>query len=97
MTGWVNIGYPGMVSFKVAGGFENSMAFTNAVTIPTLAVSLGNVDSLIQHPASLTHSATLTEARQKDGTTDNIVRLSVGIDHTEDLIEDLDNALKLTS
>ena len=90
-------GFGGMVSFKVAGGVENSMAFTNAVTIPTLAVSLGNVDSLIQHPASMTHSATPKEEREKAGITDNIVRLSVGIENIEDLIEDLDNALKLTS
>ena len=90
-------GFGGMLSFKISGGAENSMAFTNAVTIPTLAVSLGNVDSLIQHPASMTHSATPKEEREKAGITDNIIRLSVGIENIEDLIEDLDNALKLTS
>ena len=88
-------GFGGMLSFKISGGAENSMAFTNAVTIPTLAVSLGNVDSLIQHPASMTHSATPKEEREKAGITDNIIRLSVGIENIEDLIEDLDNALKL--
>ena len=88
-------GFGGMLSFKISGGAENSMAFTNSVTIPTLAVSLGNVDSLIQHPASMTHSATPKEEREKAGITDNIIRLSVGIENIEDLIEDLDNALKL--
>jgi len=68
-----------------------------AFTIPTLAVSLGNVDSLIQHPASIAHSATPKEEREKAGITDNIVRLSVGIENIEDLIEDLDNALKQIS
>jgi len=87
-------GFGGMVSFKIAGGVKNGMAFTNAVTIPTLAVSLGNVDSLIQHPASMTHSATPKAEREKAGITDNIIRLSVGVENIEDLIEDLDNALK---
>lgn len=90
-------GYGGMVSFKIKGGVEKGMAFTNAVTIPTLAVSLGNVDSLIQHPASMTHSATPKAEREKAGITDNINRLSVGIENIEDLIEDLDNALKQVS
>ncbi len=90
-------GFGGMLSFKISGGVENGMAFANAVTIPTLAVSLGNVDSLIQHPASMTHSATPKEEREKAGITDNIIRLSVGIENIEDLIEDLDNALKLVT
>jgi methionine-gamma-lyase len=90
-------GYGGMVSFKIKGGVEKGMAFTNAVTIPTLAVSLGNVDSLIQHPASMTHSATPKAEREKAGITDNIIRLSVGIENIEDLIEDLANALKQVS
>ncbi|MBT3426983.1 MAG: aminotransferase class I/II-fold pyridoxal phosphate-dependent enzyme [Gammaproteobacteria bacterium] len=87
-------GFGGMVSFKIKGGVENSMTFTNAVTIPTLAVSLGNVDSLIQHPASMTHSATPKEEREKAGIADNIVRLSVGIENIEDLIADLDQAMQ---
>jgi len=87
-------GFGGMVSFKVSGGLENSMIFTNAVTIPTLAVSLGNVDSLIQHPASMTHSATPREEREKAGIADNTVRLSVGIENIEDLIADLDQAIQ---
>ena len=87
-------GFGGMVSFKVSGGLENSMVFTNAVTIPTLAVSLGNVDSLLQHPASMTHSATPREEREKAGIADNTVRLSVGIENIEDLIADLNQAIQ---
>jgi len=86
-----------MLSFELIdgnnGGAENGKAFTNAVTIPTLAVSLGNVDSLIQHPASMTHSAMTKEAREKTGVTDSIIRLSVGIENIEDLIGDLENAM----
>ena len=90
-------GFGGMLSFELIdgnnGGAENGKAFTNAVTIPTLAVSLGNVDSLIQHPASMTHSAMTKEAREKTGVTDSIIRLSVGIENIEDLIGDLENAM----
>ena len=86
-------GFGGMVSFKIRGGVKNCMTFTNAVTIPTLAVSLGNVDSLIQHPASMTHSATPKAEREKAGIADNIVRLSVGIENIEDLIADLEQAM----
>ena len=87
-------GFGGMVSFKIRGGVENSMIFTNAVTIPTLAVSLGNVDSLIQHPASMTHSATPKREREKAGIADNTVRLSVGVENIQDLIADLDQAMQ---
>ncbi|MEZ5757921.1 MAG: aminotransferase class I/II-fold pyridoxal phosphate-dependent enzyme [Emcibacteraceae bacterium] len=91
-------GYGGMLSFELIdgtqGGAENGKAFANAVTIPTLAVSLGNVDSLIQHPASMTHAATPKEDREKAGITDSIIRLSVGIENVEDLIADLENAMK---
>ena len=90
-------GYGGMLSFELIagtkGGAENGKAFTNAVTIPTLAVSLGNVDSLIQHPASMTHSAMTKEAREKTGVTDSIIRLSVGIENIEDLIADMEQAM----
>ncbi|MCP5381405.1 MAG: aminotransferase class I/II-fold pyridoxal phosphate-dependent enzyme [Kordiimonadaceae bacterium] len=91
-------GYGGMLSFELIdgekGGAENGKAFANAVTIPTLAVSLGNVDSLIQHPASMTHAATPKEDREKAGITDSIIRLSVGIENVEDLIADLEQAMK---
>ncbi len=87
-------GYGGMVSFKVKGGYDGGAAFTNAVRIPTLAVSLGNVDSLIQHPASMTHSAIPKEEREKAGITDNIIRISVGVENIEDLLADIDQAFE---
>ena len=90
-------GFGGMLSFELkdgkSGGAENGKAFTNALTVPTLAVSLGNVDSLIQHPASMTHSATPKEEREMAGITDGIIRLSVGIENVEDLIADLEQAM----
>lgn len=92
-------GYGGMVSFTLKGskksGAENGIAFTNAVTVPTLAVSLGNVDTLIQHPASMTHAAIPKEEREAAGITDSIIRLSVGVENVEDLIADLENAFKV--
>ena len=90
-------GYGGMLSFELKdgknGGAKNGKTFTNALTIPTLAVSLGNVDSLIQHPASMTHSATPREDREIAGITDGIIRLSLGIENIEDLIADLEQAM----
>ncbi|MDG1437865.1 MAG: aminotransferase class I/II-fold pyridoxal phosphate-dependent enzyme [Emcibacteraceae bacterium] len=90
-------GYGGMLSFELKdgknGGAENGKAFTNALKIPTLAVSLGNVDSLVQHPASMTHSAVPKEEREEAGVTDSIIRLSVGIENVEDLVADLEQAM----
>jgi len=62
-----------------------------------LAVSLGSVDTLIQHPASMTHANILREVRLKTGITDDLVRLSVGIEEPEDIIADLDQALVTAS
>ncbi|MDG1708087.1 MAG: aminotransferase class I/II-fold pyridoxal phosphate-dependent enzyme [Emcibacteraceae bacterium] len=90
-------GFGGMLSFElkdgVNGGAENGKAFTNALTIPTLAVSLGNVDSLVQHPASMTHSAIPKAEREEAGVTDSIIRLSVGIENVGDLVADLERAM----
>jgi methionine-gamma-lyase len=66
----------------------------NHVETCTLAVSLGNVDTLIQHPASMTHSGVPREERLNAGITDGLVRLSVGIENVEDIIRDLERALE---
>lgn len=66
----------------------------NSVKLITLAVSLGCVDSLIEHPASMTHSPVPPEERLKAGITDGLVRLSVGVEDVEDIIADLEQALK---
>ena len=86
-------GFGGMISFELKGGFDAGVTVMNHVQIATLAVSLGNVDTLIEHPASMTHAGVPPEDRLKVGITDGLVRLSVGIENVEDLIDDLDQAL----
>lgn len=87
-------GFGGMMSFELKGGLEAGKVLMNSVKMITLAVSLGCVDSLIQHPASMTHSPVPREERLKAGITDGQVRLSVGIEDIEDIIADLEQALK---
>ncbi|NLU10124.1 MAG: methionine gamma-lyase [Tepidanaerobacter acetatoxydans] len=87
-------GFGGMMSFELKGGLKAGKVLMNSVKMITLAVSLGCVDSLIQHPASMTHSPVPREERLKAGITDGQVRLSVGIEDVEDIIADLDQALK---
>ncbi|HCF57525.1 MAG TPA: methionine gamma-lyase [Myxococcales bacterium] len=85
--------YGGMVSFELKGGFEAGRKLMDAIHIWTLAVSLGSVDSLIQHPASMTHACVPKEKREKGGVTDGLVRLSVGLEDLDDLRNALDEAL----
>lgn len=85
--------FGGMIAFELAGGLEAGKALLNSVRVMTLAVSLGSVDTLIQHPASMTHATMTPEDRRKSGISDGLVRLSVGIEEVEDLIADLDQAL----
>ncbi|MBN1336503.1 MAG: aminotransferase class I/II-fold pyridoxal phosphate-dependent enzyme [Deltaproteobacteria bacterium] len=85
--------FGGMVSFEVRGGLEAGRRLMDNVRLFTLAVSLGSVDSLIQHPASMTHASVPREKREKGGVTDGLVRVSVGIEDVEDLIRALDEGL----
>lgn len=85
--------FGGMVSFDIAGGLETGRKLMNHIKIFTLAVSLGCVDSLIQHPASMTHACVPREKREKGGLTDGLVRVSVGIEDVEDLLQALDDGL----
>lgn len=87
--------FGGMVSFDVKGGYEAAKQIMDHVHIFTLAVSLGCVDSLIQHPASMTHSAMTPEARAHAGIGDGLIRLSCGIEDEADLLHDLKHALTL--
>jgi methionine-gamma-lyase len=87
-------GYGGIVSFEVKGGRKAGEQLMNNVKIFTLAVSLGDVDSLIEHPASMTHSTYCPEDLNKCGISEEFVRLSVGIEDRYDLIDDLSQALK---
>ena len=82
-----------MISFGLKGGLEAGRKLMNNVHLAILAVSLGGVETLIQHPASMTHSKMSPEARQKSGIYDELVRFSVGIENVEDIIGDLSQAL----
>ena len=82
-----------MISFEVKGGIEAGKVLMNNVHLCILAVSLGGVETLIQHPASMTHSKMTEESRLKAGITPGLVRFSVGIEDVEDIIKDLDQAL----
>ncbi|HEY3452937.1 MAG TPA: PLP-dependent aspartate aminotransferase family protein [Myxococcales bacterium] len=85
--------FGGMISVELKGGLEAGRKVMDHIKIWTLAVSLGCVDSLIQHPASMTHACVPKEKREKAGLTDGLVRLSVGIEDPQDLIRALDEAL----
>ncbi|MGW9168819.1 PLP-dependent aspartate aminotransferase family protein [Agromyces sp. S2-1-8] len=78
-----------IIAIELAGGFDAAVAFTEACELVTHAVSLGGVDSLVQHPASLTHRPVAGEAKPGDG----VVRLSIGLEHVDDLTDDLMSAL----
>jgi len=86
-------GHGGMITIELAGGLEAGKLMMNSVKLFQLAVSLGGVESLIEHPASMTHASMGKEARLVGGITDGLVRISVGIENVNDLIEDLDSAL----
>jgi methionine-gamma-lyase len=82
-----------MISFGVKGGFDAGKVLMDNVHLAILAVSLGGVETLIQHPASMTHAAVSRQDKIKAGITDDLVRFSVGIEDVEDIIADLDQAL----
>lgn len=82
-----------LISFELKGGLEAGKALMNNVHLCGLAVSLGGVETLIQHPASMTHASMGPEARKQAHITDGLVRLSVGIEGADDIIADLDQAL----
>ncbi|NKB47174.1 MAG: cystathionine gamma-synthase [Legionellales bacterium] len=86
-------GFGGMISIEVAGGLTQAKRMLERCEIFTLAESLGGVESLIEHPAIMTHASIPTEVRQQLGISDGLVRLSVGIEQVEDLIADLAQAL----
>ncbi len=85
--------FGGMLSFDLPGGLAAAQTLIDSLQLAAFVGSLGNVDSLVAHPASMSHSALSPEMRQKIGITDGLVRYSVGIENAEDLIADLDQAL----
>lgn len=87
----------GVISFSVKGGKEETQAFINDLHFITIAVSLGDTETLIQHPATMTHAAIPAELRQEMGIYDNLIRLSVGLESWKDIVSDLEQALKKIS
>lgn len=87
-------GFGGMVSFELSGGLDAARRFLGALRIFTLAESLGGVESLIEHPAIMTHASVPPETRAALGISDGFIRISVGIEHPDDLVADLARGLE---
>ncbi len=86
-------GFGGTFSFRVRGGQDEAFRLLESVKLVTLAESLGGVESLIEHPCTMTHASVPAEVRETMGITPDLIRISVGIEDVADLIEDLDSAL----
>jgi len=85
--------FGGIISFELNGDMEETKRFISELRLFRLAVSLGAVESLVAHPATMTHDSLSEEERQRSGISMNLVRISVGIEHVSDLIEDIENAM----
>ena len=85
--------FGGMIAFELHGGIEAGQTLMNSLQMIHCAVSLGDTETLIQHPASMTHSTYSDEERQHHGIRDGLVRLSVGLEHIDDILDDLNQAL----
>lgn len=83
----------GVIAFELKGNKQDAIKFVNRLGLFAIAVSLGDAESLIQHPASMTHSPYTPEARLAAGITDNLLRISVGLENVQDLINDIEQAL----
>ncbi len=83
----------GVIAFELDGSLEDGAFFIDQMALLSIAVSLGDAESLIQHPASMTHSGMTPEARTSAGITDGLVRLSVGCENKDDLVADIRQAL----
>ncbi len=87
-------GFGGMLSFEMKGGLPEANLFLENLKLFALAESLGGVESLIEHPASMTHASVPREVREEVGITDSLIRISAGTENAEDLIEDLEQAFQ---
>ena len=83
----------GLISFEIKGAKEDAQFMLNQLSFIQTAVSLGDAESLIQHPATMTHSVVPLEVRDKMGITDQLIRLSVGLENWQDIWDDLEQAL----
>lgn len=86
-------GFGGMIAFELAGGYDAGIAMMNRLQLIRRAVSLGDAETLIQHPASMTHSTYTEEERLEHGISNGLIRLSVGLEDVEDILADLEAAL----
>ncbi len=89
-------GAGGVLALELRGGFDRAVRFVNHLKLFSIAVSLGDAESLVQHPASMTHSPYSAEDRAAAGISDSMVRLAVGLEHIEDILADLKQALALS-
>ena len=87
----------GMISFRMKGGYRAASKFLEALKIFTLGESLGGVESLAEHPSRMTHASVPPNERRKLGIRDDLVRISVGVEDTKDLLEDVKRALRASS
>ncbi|XP_073498779.1 cystathionine gamma-lyase-like isoform X2 [Phyllobates terribilis] len=87
-------GVPGMITFYIKGGLEHAKTFLKSIKLLTLAESLGGYESLAEHPAIMTHASVPEEERTVLNISDTLIRLSIGLEDAEDIIEDLDQALQ---
>lgn len=87
-------GFGGMITFFLKGGLAEARKFLETVRVFSLAESLGGVESLVDHPAIMTHASLPPETRKSLGISDSLIRLSVGVEHIDDLRQDLDHALR---
>lgn len=87
-------GFGGMMSFELKGGLERGIEFMKKINFCVLAPTLGDTDTLILHPASMSHKNVAREMRERNGITDGLIRISVGIESAEDIINDINQALK---
>ena len=87
-------GHGGMLSFELKGGVKTGLKFASSLSLIALAENLGAVETMVTHPATMTHAAMGKKARLEAGITDGLVRLSVGLEDPDDLISDLDQAIK---
>ena len=87
-------GFGGVIAFEVKGGMEKGIKFCNSLQMATIAVSLGDAETLIEHPASMTHSPYTPEERAAAGISDGLVRISVGLENVEDIIADLEHGFE---
>ena len=89
--------FGGMIAFEVVGGIDAGRTIMDRLRLIQRAVSLGDAETLIQHPATMTHSTYTPEERHAHGIDDGLLRLSVGLETVEDIIADLDQALAMRS